>query len=231
MKKEQCRRRRKREHARRRRGVQKGAAALAAGATIAAGTQAYAGPIRFENTAAFVWTAASGHDVLDVTLSSAVQPGVAGTPSAFVRTGDAYAQMVYRSTPGSRVQGTLLGGYGFLVGVNGGDAIPTAGTTPFGAAYIHTNYYYAYYYAGVRTLLPEGQVTYLGVSFDPGDGVHYGWIGVVRTGQEVDAFAWGYETDPGVPIAAGVPEPGTLALLAFGAAGLAVTRRRRGSAR
>jgi hypothetical protein len=32
---------------------------------------------------------------------------------------------------------------------------------------------------------------------------HYGWVGGVRTGNEFDAFAWGYETLPDTPIEAG----------------------------
>ena len=76
------------------------------------------------------------------------------------------------------------------------------------------------------TPLPLNQATYLGVRFDPGDGNHYGWIGVEFDGAELEAFAWGYETDPGVPIAAGTPEPGSLALLAFGAGALLRRKRR-----
>ena len=58
-----------------------------------------------------------------------------------------------------------------------------------------------------------------------GAGWHYGWIGVIRNAGNLQAFAWGYESDLNTPIAAGVPEPGTLAMLAFGAA-LALGRRR-----
>ena len=82
---------------------------------------------------------------------------------------------------------------------------------------------------GPETLLPEGTPTYLGLRFN-GPNYQYGWIGVVRTSQQLEAFAWGYETEPGVPIAAGAPEPGSLALLAFGAAGVAGCRRRRNRA-
>jgi hypothetical protein len=64
----------------------------------------------------------------------------------------------------------------------------------------------------------------MGVRFNDVDGYHYGWISVVRNGLDLDAFAWGYETEPGVPIIAGIPAPGTLAALAFGAV---VTRRAR----
>ena len=66
----------------------------------------------------------------------------------------------------------------------------------------------------------------MAVRFSDIDGDHYGWISVVRPGifWSFNAFAWGYETDPGVPIRAGIPAPGTLAALAFGAV---VTRRGR----
>jgi hypothetical protein len=65
----------------------------------------------------------------------------------------------------------------------------------------------------------------MGVRFNDIDGYHYGWIGVVWSGYEhFDACAWGYETEPGVGIIAGIPAPGTLAALAFGAV---VTRRGR----
>ena len=73
------------------------------------------------------------------------------------------------------------------------------------------------FYIGVRILLD-------------GD-YHYGWIGGVfdedDPRSQFSTFAWGYETDPMTPIAAGaVPAPGTLAALAFGAAA-ALGRRKR----
>jgi hypothetical protein len=70
-------------------------------------------------------------------------------------------------------------------------------------------------------------VKYLGVQFSDVDGAHYGWVSVYSyfyIDLNLHAFAWGYETEPGVPIVAGIPAPGTLAALAFGAA---VTRRGR----
>ena len=72
----------------------------------------------------------------------------------------------------------------------------------------------------------EDTPLYIGVQFDPGDGYHYGWIGVTRSGLDLDVSGWAYEQTAGVPIEAGaVPEPGTLCLLAVGAVGL--LRRRR----
>jgi hypothetical protein len=79
---------------------------------------------------------------------------------------------------------------------------------------------------GPPSAIPEGEECYVGFQFDLGPGPQYAWVGVVRTGGFVDAFAWAYEDQPGVPIIAGVPEPGCFALFAIGAGAL-VSRRRR----
>lgn len=73
------------------------------------------------------------------------------------------------------------------------------------------------------SLFADGQRAYIGVrtlSF------RYGWIEVVRSGASLSAYAWAYETEPGVPILAGqIPTPATFALLGLGA--LAFAKRRR----
>ncbi|MCG8407535.1 MAG: thrombospondin type 3 repeat-containing protein [Phycisphaerales bacterium] len=165
---------------------------LATGAAIAAGTHAYAAPVSFENPAGaghFTW----GDSVLDVTLDAGNQPGMNGGPASFEQIIDEYYRVYCPS--GGAVESTI-GPYEYLfaIGLNAGQVIPS------GAPWA-TNYGITYYDG--YTYIPEGTASYLGVRFDPGDGTRYGWIGVVRTGTELDAFAWGYESIPGQPIEAG----------------------------
>ncbi len=211
------------------------AAALAAGAAIAAGTQAYAAPVRFDNpghgdAGHLHWRGPNfGLSLIDITLDH-TQPGTAPEgPGVFqLRVnsggGEYYQDTGFVATIVPSVSGIAYGltygGYRSILGVSEGTSIP--GSMSFAPhAYTVTYPYYGY------SLLPEGQPTFFGTNFDLGNGGYqYGWFGVVRSGASLEAFAWGYETTPGVSIPAGaLPEPGTLALLAFGAA--AALRRRR----
>ena len=80
-----------------------------------------------------------------------------------------------------------------------------------------------------------GKSGYLGFKFPSKGHTHFGWadlkVGALGSGS-ISKFA--YDTVPGQFIEAGqtsaIPEPGTLSLLALGAAGLAVLRRRKLSA-
>lgn len=234
MNKEKRRTHRKVERERRRRRLasKSGAGALAAAAAIAAGTQAYAMPVRFDNPAGpghFDWIPEiigfPSSSTLDITRPANDQPyeGVLQQGPGLLR------QQDFNPSPGT--VGALLG-YGGDVNVEFGyqgvyrfvEGLPSGTLIPSGRPW----YFRAYTdisYFGLPGLIPEGVETYVGVKFQQ-FGTYYGWIGVVRTGTFLDAFAWGYETDAGTPVAAGAPEPGTLALLAFGAA--ATRRRRRG---
>jgi hypothetical protein len=220
------------------------AQALAAGAVIAGGTQAYATPIRHDNPSGaghFDWSHTAGQDVLNMLSNAASQPGVEGDPGVFSQVMGSSSTGVSGVGPvhnDNRVQFSTVyvspwNPATLLVGIDAGSPIPSPIVPGVNDGFRPSAQIYSwYYYPGYPTnfsLLPEGVPTYLGVSFNPGDGTHYGWIGVVRSGQEVDAFAWGYETVPGEPIEAGaIPEPGSLAILALGAAAM-VCRHRRGS--
>lgn len=78
------------------------------------------------------------------------------------------------------------------------------------------------------SLFPEGERRFIGVRTSS---FRYGWIEVLRTGESLTAFAWAYETQPGVLILAGqVPAPAAAALLGV-ASTLHLFRRRRAAAR
>lgn len=77
-------------------------------------------------------------------------------------------------------------------------------------------------------------VGFIGFRFNGGAGVEYGWArvnmqGATGNGFTIVDYAW---ADPGTPIRTGqtsaaIPEPSSIGLLAAGAAGLALWRRRR----
>jgi hypothetical protein len=204
---------------------------LAAAAALAAGTQAYGEVIIFINPEPgepghFNWSLDNGENWLDVTQPSTHQGGLE------VPTG--VAQLL----------GSLgFGSWNFTVGgaavaaayVNYmGYGEPTASLLTGSAIDGQLDWVTVSTHAAVSQVpgyppywssdFSEGVESYMGVRFSDVDGYHYGWIGVMRVDLDLDAFAWGYETEPGVPIVAGIPAPGTLAALAFGAA---VTRRGR----
>ncbi|REK15941.1 MAG: PEP-CTERM sorting domain-containing protein [Planctomycetota bacterium] len=68
----------------------------------------------------------------------------------------------------------------------------------------------------------------MGVVFEiPGGSPHFGFLDVAVAAGAITVYGGGYESDPNTPIVAGVPEPGSLTLLAMGAAGLVAWRRRK----
>ena len=156
--------------------------------------------------------------------------------------GDAYNDILLKNYVfvGGNYQGAYVNFYpGKLVGFTSGlsyvsalgtgDAISSATVGPFQGSMA---------YGGNNPNAEFNNVTdaYIGLAFPIAAVNHYGWIRV-----DVDNAAgtflvkdWAYETQSGVGLAAGdglpvVPEPGTLGLLAAGAAGVLALRRRRQS--
>jgi hypothetical protein len=216
--------------------ARRGAEALAAAAVIAAGTQAYGVPVRWDNDTNFDWENGS---YLDIRLPSFIQPDVPSAGSfqleqVYQEMTYTYGYPYYYPNPGWAWQklvgaepGNQIADYwGYTQGFNSGEVIDGSLDWVNPSTIVYDWIYYQHY---VYYSIPEGVQTYVGVRFNDFDGTHYGWIAVERTswyGLDLEVHAWGYETEAGVPVQAGaVPEPGTLALLAFGA--LAGTRRRR----
>jgi len=198
----------------------KRALALAISVLAAGSGSIYAAPIRFDNLPGpghYEWgdTVGGPNWYLDIALPAESQGALQAEQSSFYHTNFDPSDIGAAKVAG-RVH--VGGDFGvFAVGLNLGESIP--------AAYAWDASGFVYFEA-FGTALPEGVPTYLGLGFNPGDGQHYGWIGVVREGHQLDAFAWGYETLPDVPIAAGVPEPTSLSLIFLAAAGIVARRRR-----
>jgi hypothetical protein len=205
---------------------------LAAAAAIAAGTQAYGEVVIFINPAEgepghfdWDWAGLPGTTVdqiwLDITRSSTDQGGGTGPTSVGQLFGSLFGYIRNLTNDGAEV----ARGYSLTWAFSAGELIDSS-------AYYWSDLAYHVSFPG-GSAFPNGVARYMGVRFSDIDGYHYGWIGVVpdfdfsnpfNPKLDFDAFAWGYETEPGVPIIAGIPAPGTLAALAFGAV---VTRRKR----
>ncbi len=193
------------------------AAGLAGVAIMVFTAAAGAEPIRFDNPAGaghFDWKDGTDLDYiwLDMLLPASGQPGNQNstTLGQVTVTGSSFLDGAVNVECG-------LGPWGdYPTPFDAGDLLPG------GAPFMHPAWIYSPDDIPPGTSLTIGVPTYLSVRFDLGPGYQYGWIGVVMDEDYLlDAFAWGYETEVGASIAAGaVPEPGTLALLACGLAGL-----------
>jgi hypothetical protein len=211
---------------------------VTAAAALVAGTQAHGDIVSFVNPAEgepghFDWELWAGDGSpstwLDITRPSTDQTGLVGPMSVGqVVTNFGNPPDVFNvTTSGASVVTGDIGLYpGFTVSLASGTEID--GSFTYASESIHA--WWSFFFLETISHFADGEAGYMGVRFSDVDGDHYGWIGVVPHDLDphvFDAFAWGYETEPMTPIAAGaVPAPGTLAALALGAAA-ALGRRKR----
>ncbi len=205
----------------RRRGV---VLALGAILVLAAGVPTNAAPIRFDNPSHgedghFHWAVPEGDNTnwLDLMQPADAQPGTPWGDSSLQHYFDSATPWGTIGTSGAGTVQVEIESF-WIAPLAFGAMIPSGAPTS-DQGYV--------YYEGYETPWPADEAAYVGVHFHIGAGTQYGWIGCLRTGEQVEAFAWGYETEPCVPIAAGVPEPASLAVLGLGAVVLAGCRRRR----
>lgn len=198
-------------------------------------------PVRFDNpdpAAGYTWTAPQWPpegSLLDITRA-ADQQGLADAATSFyqiVRSWDAPDESwvsFHGPTPG--------GGYGDVANRDGMSARAPTAFAP-GAMIGPAAEYTSQLTVGAmwdedsgnvfRLYIGDAEPEYAGVrySLDGGQSYHYGWILVKWNVSDYrfDALAWGYETQSDTPIAAGAPEPASVAILAL--AGAAWLGRRR----
>jgi hypothetical protein len=87
------------------------------------------------------------------------------------------------------------------------------------------NYYGGFAAGGPNGSVHPGTFAFVGFRFQAADGQHYGWLRLSVNAGIIDFHTAAYEDTPNTMIGTSVldplvPEPGTLALLAFGAVGV-----------
>jgi hypothetical protein len=126
---------------------------------------------------------------------------------------------------------------GFLIGPANTDFSTSAQVT-LGSRYSYGSagiFNYGGFAAGPNAngAVAPGTFAFAGFRFTATDGTHFGWIKLAVTDGVIDFVNAAYESTPDTAIMAGdigaIPEPGTMALLALGAAGILGTtiKRRR----
>ncbi|RJQ13327.1 MAG: PEP-CTERM sorting domain-containing protein [Nitrospiraceae bacterium] len=193
-----------------------GLAGFAGAAALAAGTDAYAYTVRYDGP--FVWCERpepggncwqpEWSSYLDITKPASEQLGVTeGFQSMWYQRYWGSSTTVYTSDSDYQVayMGWKEWEGGFAEGEIIGDGLTFKGSSQLNIA----------------------TTGYFGLKI-PGN--HYGWVQTEKVPGRLLALAWGYETEAGVGIAAGAPmapEPGSLAMLAAGAAVLVGSKRLR----
>jgi hypothetical protein len=191
----------------------RGAEAVAMAVVIAGGTAAFAAPVRFENTGPFDWRpAACGTQVwLDITKPADQQtPDVPsdtslsqwyyyGTCNDPQKDGN-YFYCGYTSLNTAFVQDA--GNY------NGLDPLAAGSTIGPGSAWGDRSSFSVYRSpcCEINDWGAVGTVAYVGARIEIAGQIHYGWVKARLTdprGAQLEALAWGYETEPNTPVAAG----------------------------
>jgi len=125
----------------------------------------------------------------------------------------------------------MIGAASSIKSLNNGDLVDNAAFGAFGATANGNMAHIQRCYTNSTTQtfgeFKAGNQGYVGVRFDIGGLTHFGWIDVTGDPYGITINGWAYEDQAGTPIVAGstesvapVPLPGTLSLLASGAAGL-----------
>lgn len=151
--------------------------------------------------------------------------------------GDTYNDILLKNYVfGGNYQGATVNFYpgkvvGFSTGLSYATAL-SAGTTIDAAATSGGPFAVSLGYANnPNSQFDNVTGAFIGLEFPINATSHFGWIRVDidNAAGTFNIVDWAYEDQPGVGIEAGaVPEPGSLALLAAGAAGLASIRRKKG---
>ena len=142
--------------------------------------------------------------------------GVPGTVVGIVATGYNYVSRLNA--------GTIIDGSAALINLNDPPAGDTVGWMADSNGFSNSQW----------TEAPTN-TGYVGVRFRIGQNTHYGWMRLTINPQgpagtnprAITLHEFAYESTPNAGIAAGVPEPTSLGLLALGSLGLAAHRRRR----
>lgn len=187
--------------------------------------------------AALAAAGASAAASADIVYSGAQDLPVAQGPGFQLNLdGDAYSDILLKNYVfgGGNYQGATVNYFpgkvvGFTTGLNyatalsAGDVIDSTTTAggPFAVSLAYGN--------NPDSQFDQSSNAYIGLEFPINATSHFGWVRV-SIDNAAGTFVvhdWAYESQPGVGIEAGaVPEPGSLALLAAGALGVASRRRK-----